>query len=102
MLTHALLFIFGKALLGFFSVVDSVSCLDSESVGIDSKMVLDSESELLKLEFKLSLDSESVLHSARGFALLGVDCVSSLLQAKKLVIAVGLVEFLAGLGVGAT
>ena len=67
--------------------MDCVSFLDSESIGLDSN---------------LSLDSESVLHSALGFALLGVDCVSSLLQTKKLVIAVVLVEFLAGLGVGAT
>ena len=41
-LAHALLFIFGKASLGFFGVVDSVSCLDSESVGVDSKIALDS------------------------------------------------------------
>ena len=43
-LAHALFFVFGKALLGFFSVVDSVSFLDSESVGIDSVNALDSES----------------------------------------------------------
>ena len=32
-LPHALLFIFGKVLFRFSSVVDSVNCLDSESVG---------------------------------------------------------------------
>ena len=34
-LTHALSILFGKASLGFFSVVDSVIDLDSESVGVD-------------------------------------------------------------------
>ena len=68
--------------------MDSVSCLDSESVGIDSKMVL---------------DSESALHSALGLSpWRGVDSAMPILHTKKLVIAVGLVEFLAGLGVGAT
>ncbi|WP_395003763.1 hypothetical protein, partial [uncultured Helicobacter sp.] len=40
-LAHALLFIFGKALLGFFGVVDCVIDLDSkklESVRLDSKI----------------------------------------------------------------
>ena len=49
-LPHALLFESGKASLGFFGVVDSVSCLDSEkldsrfcfceSIGLDSVVSL--------------------------------------------------------------
>ena len=46
MLSHALFILFGKASLGFFEVVDSVSCLESE-----------------RLESKLSLESESALDS---------------------------------------
>ena len=70
-LPHALFFESGKASLGFFEVVDSVSCLDSES--------------------KLSLDSESALHSALGLpSWRGVDSVGLLLQAAKLVFAVWL------------
>ena len=34
------LLIFGKALLRFFGVVDCVSCLDSESIELDSVIVL--------------------------------------------------------------
>ena len=37
------LLIFGKALLRFFSVVDCVSCLDSESIELDSVIVLESQ-----------------------------------------------------------
>ena len=82
MLAHALFFIFGKASLRFFEVVDS------ESIGLDSKFCfcesLDCESKLLKLDSKLSLDSESALHSALGLPFwLGVDCVGLLLQAKN-------------------
>ena len=44
------LIVFGKASHKFFGVVDSVSCLDSESVGVDSKIALDSVwAELLNL-----------------------------------------------------
>ena len=46
MLSHALFILFGKASLGFFEVVDSVSCFESE-----------------RLESKLSLESESALDS---------------------------------------
>ena len=67
-LAHALLFTFGKASLGFFGVVDSVRFLDSEK--LDSRFCfcesLDCESKLLKLDFKLSLDSESASDSALG------------------------------------
>ena len=49
-LAHALFILFGKASLKFFSVVDSVSCLDSES-------------KLSKLESNLSLDSKSARDS---------------------------------------
>ena len=61
MLAHALLLIFGKALLRFFGVVDSVSCL--ESIELDSKSALDFinylESERLDFKFCFceSLDS---------------------------------------------
>ena len=83
-LAHALL-IFGKALLRFFSIVDSVRFLDSEK--LDSKFCfcesLDCESKLLKLDSKLSLDSESASDSALGFASLGVDSVSLPLQTKN-------------------
>ena len=34
----------GKALLRFFKVVDSVSFLDSESIGLDSRILLDCKS----------------------------------------------------------
>ena len=55
MLAHALFFIFGKALLRFFEVVDS------ESIGLDSKFCfcesLDCESKLLKLDSKPTRDS---------------------------------------------
>ncbi len=81
-LTHALL-IFGKALIRFFEVVDCVSCLDSE---LDSESARDS----VRLDSRLSLDSESALHSALGFASLGVDSVGLPTQTKKLVIAVWL------------
>ena len=60
-LAHALLFTFGKASLGFFEVVDSVSCL--ESIELDSKSALDFinylESERLDFKFCFceSLDS---------------------------------------------
>ncbi|WP_395002521.1 hypothetical protein, partial [uncultured Helicobacter sp.] len=77
-LAHALLFTFGKASLGFFGVVDSVRFLDSEK--LDSRFCfcesLDCESKLLKLDSKLSLDSESASDSALGL------CVGLLLQAK--------------------
>ena len=64
MLPHAL-FVFGKVSLGFFSVVDCVSCLDSKSIGLDSKFCfceswLDCESETLKLDSKSSLDSKTM------------------------------------------
>ena len=84
-LAHALLFIFGKASLEFFGVVDSVRFLDSEK--LDSRFCfcesLDCESKLLKLDSKLSLDSESASDSALGFASLGVDSVSLPLQTKN-------------------
>ena len=92
--------------------MDSVRFLDSEK--LDSRFCfcesLDCESKLLKLDSKLSLDSESALHSALGLpswcGLRGVTTAS-----KKLVVckcglvaiatnAVVLVEFLAGAGVG--
>ncbi len=59
MLPHALLLIFGKALIRFFEVGDCVSCLDFESVNLDSVIVLDSESKTktLNLETKSTLDS---------------------------------------------
>ena len=70
-LSHTLLFVFGKALLRFFEVGDCVIVF--ESVEEDSKafldsetMGLDSESELLNLESKLVLDSEFSLNSAFG------------------------------------
>ena len=57
----------------------------------------------------MELDSEFTLHSALGLpSWRGVDCVGLLLQTtkqsffRKLVIAVVLVEFLAGAGVGVT
>ena len=51
----------------------------------------------------MELDSEFTLHSALGLpSWRGVDSVGLLLQTKKLVIAVVLVEFLAGAGVGVT
>ena len=96
-LAHALLFVFSKASLGFFGVVDSVSCLDSvfesKLSKLESNLFLDSEStrDSVKLDSKPTLDSESALHSALGLPYWrGVDSVSSLLQAKKLVIAVWL------------
>ena len=46
-LAHALFILFGKALLKFFSVLDSVSCLDSESA-LDFVNYLESE----RLDFK--------------------------------------------------
>ena len=59
MLAHALFFIFGKASLGFFGVVDSVRFLDSEK--LDSRFCfcesLDCESKLLKLDSKPTRDS---------------------------------------------
>ena len=59
-LSHALFILFGKASLGFFEVVDSVSCLESE-----------------RLESKLSLESESALDSILlGFCV--ADSVDSL------------------------
>ena len=70
---------------GFFGVVDSVNFLESE-----------------RLDSKPTLDSVFSLHSALGSASLDVDCVGLPTQTKKLVIAVVLVEFLAGAGVGAT
>ena len=66
-LPHALLFESGKASLGFFGVVDSVSCLDSEKLDsrfcfceswLDSKLFLDCES--------IDLDSKSAWDCARG------------------------------------
>ena len=39
-LAHALLLIFGKALIRVFEVVDCVSCLDSESSELVSKILL--------------------------------------------------------------
>ena len=59
MLPHALLLIFGKALIRFFEVGACVSCLDFESVNLDSVIVLDSESKTktLNLETKSTLDS---------------------------------------------
>ena len=56
------LFKFGKALIRFFEVVDCVSCLDSE---LDSESARDS----VRLDSRLSLDSESALHSALGLPL---------------------------------
>ena len=53
---HALLLIFGKALLRFFGVVDSVRFLDSEK--LDSRFCFcESESKLLKLDSKPTRDS---------------------------------------------
>ena len=43
MLAHALLSVFSKASLGFFGVVDCVNCLDSESIELDSVIVLESQ-----------------------------------------------------------
>ena len=85
-LSRTLFFIFGKASLRFFGVMDCVRFLDSEK--LDSRFCfcesLDCESKLLKLDSKLSLDSESALHSALGLPFwLGVDCVGLLLQAKN-------------------
>ena len=60
-LAHALLLIFGKALLRFFGVVDSVRFLDSEK--LDSRFCFcesldcESESKLLKLDSKPTRDS---------------------------------------------
>ena len=106
MLAHALLFEFSKASLGFFGVVDSVSCLDSvfesKLSKLESNLSLDSEStrDSVKLDSKPTLDSESALHSALGLPYWrGVDSVSSLLQAKKLVIAVWLCKFYGHCGV---
>ena len=53
-LPHALLFKFGKASLGFFGVVDCVGCLDSESIELDSVIVLESERLDSVFESKLS------------------------------------------------
>ena len=76
-LSHPL-FESGKALFGFFEVVDSVNVLDSEivldleSMELDSKIILDSvalDSKFLNLDSKpladskMSVDSESVLDS---------------------------------------
>ena len=63
------LIVFGKALHKVFEVRDSINCLDSESVGLDSVNVLDSmwigsvialdsESKSLNLDYNFSLDSE--------------------------------------------
>ena len=57
MLAHAL-FIFSKASLGFFGVVDCVSFLDSEFIELDSVIVY--KSKLPKLDSKFSLDSLSL------------------------------------------
>ena len=102
-LAHALLLILGKASHKFFEVVDSVNCLDSESSELVSKFCFYESLE------SMELDSEFTLHSALGLpSWRGVDCVGLLLQTtkqsffRKLVIAVVLVEFLAGAGVGVT
>ena len=58
MLPHALFILFGKASHKFFEVVDSVKCLDSESVELDSVIVY--KSKLPKLDSKFSLDSLSL------------------------------------------
>ena len=68
-LSHALFILFGKASLGFFEVVDSVSCFESER--LESKLSLESESALDSRLFGFC-----VVNSAIFFRLRFCICVS--------------------------